>query len=144
LIPKNIIAKFDHYIEGNHGILIKTNNHDDFINQYRNDYKIIKINQKNILLCHSFNLNVNDIHHHGEKSDYVDVLLPFRNELIKNNNIDIVICGHTHNAYIQQRQDLLIINPGSLIYKNHLNQNTYVVGETTENGIDFVIKEYNL
>jgi predicted phosphodiesterase len=57
IIPKNYIKKnFNQSILGNHGCSIISKSHPEFIEKYKNDYKIFNLLGKKVMLTHSFEL----------------------------------------------------------------------------------------
>jgi len=80
-------------------IICVLGNNDFFCNAYPLD-RIADIGNKVIYMCHGHKYNV--------KSG-----LNLLKKTAKEKNADIVLFGHTHKAYLEQTDKMLIMNPGS-------------------------------
>jgi len=56
----------------------------------------------------------------------------YLNQLLKENDVDILVCGHTHLPYVKKLESGLVVNAGSAGKPKHGNPNaTYVVIDFT-------------
>ena len=71
---------------------------------------------------------------HGHRF-YVNAGTGYLREYAFNNNIDVVMFGHTHMPYIDIGEDVTILNPGSLSYpRQEGRKNTFLVMEVDQEG----------
>lgn len=63
--------------------------------------KVLEILGHRIYMCHG--------HQYGVKRSYTTLI-----GYGKRNHYDVVLCGHTHEAYVQDTPGLLLLNPGSI------------------------------
>jgi predicted phosphodiesterase len=94
-------------------------------------------------LTHSYEL-LDETHrkNYGEWLDFFNNIKPLRDEQVKDDKIDIVICGHTHQPKIFKIKNLTIINPGSIAKSRDANGQSYAIGTIKDNDIHFSIKYY--
>jgi predicted phosphodiesterase len=89
-IKDKYLKLFNKYIDGNNGCGLRAKNENDFLKNYLNDYQTFKLNNKFILLTHSWdNLD----------KEYPDIYRQ-RMGIIYDCKPDFIICGHTHTARI--------------------------------------------
>lgn len=86
-------------------------------------HQLITIADKRIFICHG--------HTYGVKSTYENAI---KAALLE--NADILLFGHTHNAYTEYRDGLYIMNPGSL---SRASTSSYGFIDITPSGIMPVI-----
>ncbi|MDR2557775.1 MAG: YfcE family phosphodiesterase [Mycoplasmataceae bacterium] len=140
---QTFLAKIDKHILGNHGVLLQTNGHDEFMSLYEKDYEIFTIEGKKFLLTHSYEI-LDDSYreHYGEWTDFFNKIRPNREKLVQENHIDYVICGHTHIPKIYDEGKVKIINPGSLTKpKSPKVPRAYIIGTSSHDGFTFKIKK---
>ncbi len=53
---------------------------------------------------------------------------------MRDSNCQIIICGHLHNAFIEKRENIIYLNPGSPTDKRFAKKNSYGVIEIDEQG----------
>lgn len=71
---------------------------------------------------------------HGHRF-YVNAGTGYLREYAQQNNIDVVMFGHTHKPYIDIGEDVTILNPGSLSYpRQEGRKNTFLVMEVDKEG----------
>lgn len=83
--------------------------------------KIITIENKKIFLTHG--------HMYRVKYEYQTIIE--RAQLLK---VDILLFGHTHEAYLKRERDLYILNPGSISLPNY-QKPSYGVIEIVQNNV---------
>lgn len=90
-------------------------NNDSF--SYLSKEKEIKIGKYRVFMTHG----------HGY---YVSMNTQRLRQEAKARGVDIVMFGHTHKPYIDKKEDLIVINPGSLSYpRQEGRQETYIMME---------------
>lgn len=70
----------------------------------------------------------------------------YLNQLLRENDVDVLICGHTHLPYVKKLKSGLVVNAGSAGKPKHGNPNvTYVVIDFIDGmlGSDIIEVEYN-
>ncbi|TCK90498.1 hypothetical protein EDC19_2260 [Natranaerovirga hydrolytica] len=91
----------------------------DYISKYPKE-KIIEIEGKKILMTHGHKYNV--------KWEY---------DTIKNigfhNKVDGILFGHTHIPYLEENEDLVLMNPGSITLPRESSTPTYGILEIEKN-----------
>lgn len=101
-IPEYEIKKrFDYYISGNNDFFIK-----DEVN--------IIIQNKKIMILHGHTLGISVMNYTRKTHSIIE----------NNNDIDILLYGHTHIPYIKKYDNKFIMCPGSLT-KSRLGNETY-------------------
>ena len=48
---------------------------------------------------------------------------------------DIVCFGHTHRAFLEELDDIIFLNPGSLTFPKGFSNETYAIAKTSEKSI---------
>lgn len=84
---------------------------------------VLEIEGKRILLTH------------GHRYDVKSTMGRLEAEA-KKENADAVLFGHTHTPLIDERSQILFINPGSLSYSRGSGAKTYVLLEVSSKGIE--------
>lgn len=102
-----------------------------------NDGKSIKstLNRKEIIHLQGYNIGL--IHGDGDKK--INIEDRVYNEF-KNDNVDIIIFGHSHQPLIKTRRSILMINPGSLTRKYKEKWYSYVILDIDKGSIKSEIK----
>jgi len=102
-----------------------------------NDGKSIKsiLNRKEIIHLQGYNIGL--IHGDGDKK--INIEDRVYNEF-KNDNVDIIIFGHSHQPLIKTRRSVLMINPGSLTRKYKEKRYSYVILDIAKGSIKSEIK----
>lgn len=87
--------------------------------------RLIKLDFGNIFL----------IHHLNE--------IPLNKRVLEENNIKIVLFGHTHRRFLELIDGVYYANPGSLVYARDQNANSYLLikYKYEDNSFEFVFKE---
>lgn len=114
--------------------------------------KIISDNNRewlqNLPQKHYLNINNTEILLvHGSPKTNTEYLYPDRKELqkkLKNYKFDVLVCGHTHEAYHKKIDKRHIVNAGSV--GNNGQIATYIILDIKKDGINYYKKEleYNL
>ena len=66
---------------------------------------------------------------------YVGSTLEYLKERARELEVDIVMYGHTHQPYLEQEEDLTILNPGSLsLPRQDGHEPSYILMETDRDG----------
>lgn len=92
-----------------------------------------------ILFVHGSSKALNEYLYENTPEEYL-------NQLLKENEVDVLICGHTHLPYVKRIESGLVINAGSAGKPKHGNPNaTYVVIDFTDGTLcpDIIEIEYN-
>ncbi len=93
--------------------------------------KIIQVEDYRILICHGHRAGVNS------------GLLRLEYQA-REHEVDMVMYGHTHVPYLDENEDLIILNPGSISYPRPWGSRpSYAVLEVDENG-EYKIKQNHL
>lgn len=97
---------------------------------YSGDFKVIDTEAGRILLTHG----------HGQK-----VKMTLMNLIYRAHELDCVaaLFGHTHMPLVEEEEDLLLVNPGSLTYPGDGSQGSYAILTTTEDGPEASILYYH-
>ena len=75
------------------------------------DYKVIEINDKNrVFMVHGYQYTFN-------KEKMI--------EEAKSHNCNIILCGHTHVFYDDEKEGIRIVNPGSCLYNRDHSKPCY-------------------
>lgn len=64
-------------------------------------------------------------------------------ESAKSQNVDIVCFGHTHRAYLEEIDDIIFLNPGSLTYPKGFSNETYAIMMTSFDYVNIEILDYH-
>lgn len=92
--------------------------------------KIIEVEGYRIMICHGHRANVNA----GLlKLEY----------MAREQEVDLVMYGHTHVPYLDENEDLTIVNPGSLSYPRPWGARPSYAIMTIEDG-EYEIQHYSL
>ena len=85
-----------------------------------------KLPEKEIFKIGNFKIGL--MHGYGPSSDLIDLMT----NVFKNNNVDLIIFGHSHCALKEKRGNILYFNPGSPTDKIFSNFNSYGIIEINE------------
>ncbi len=92
--------------------------------------QVIEVGGYRILICHGHRANVN-------------AGLLRLEYMAREREVDIVMYGHTHVPYLEQYDDMIILNPGSLSYPRPWGaQASYAVMKIDETGEIEIIHHY--
>lgn len=75
-------------------------------------------------------------HGHGDKKTTIERAY----EKFKNDDVDIIVFGHSHQAMITAKNRVLMLNPGSITYKRKDRWFSYIMLELNRNSINAEIK----
>ncbi len=103
-------------------------NCDYFCGDDYTEEKVFELYGKKFLICHG--------HQYGVKSSY-DTLY----YAAKKNTADIVLFGHTHTAVVETKDNITIMNPGSIGNPKGLSKPSYGVIEIDNDNVEFKIIE---
>lgn len=103
-------------------------NCDYFCGDEYEEEKCFEILGKRFFICHG--------HKYSVKSTY-----DFLYAAAKQKGADVALFGHTHNAVIEKRGDITILNPGSIGRPKGTSGPTYGIITIKDNKIDFKICE---
>jgi putative phosphoesterase len=78
-------------------------------------------------------------HGHGDEKTTIDRAY----EIFKDENVDIIIFGHSHKPAILTKNKILMLNPGSLTSKRAERWFSYIILNLEKEGIDVQIKLIN-
>lgn len=90
--------------------------------------KILDVEGKKVLLTHGHKLNL---------SSGLIPMITYGTQ----QNVDIILYGHTHVARADRVQDLLMINPGSVSRPRSDNPPSYLILTITRDNVEYVFKE---
>lgn len=89
------------------------NNDGDDVKKLVKEKEIYTAFNKRIGLCHSYG--------NGDKA------LDCAYDIFKDDNVDIIIFGHSHQPIITTKGRILMLNPGSLTHKKSGGWNSYII-----------------
>jgi len=92
------------------------------------------LNEKEIINIESYRIGI--FHGHGKVSTTLDRA----SEKFKNDNVDIVIFGHSHQPLIKTKNGILMLNPGSLTAKRREKWPSYIILKINANHLDIYLK----
>lgn len=99
-----------------------------------NEGELAKLNDIEILNLEGYKIGIT--HGHGtSKSTLDNALQKFDGE-----EIDVLIFGHSHKAYVETKGNTLILNPGSPSRRRKERWYSYIVMDLREDGIDVELK----
>jgi putative phosphoesterase len=78
-------------------------------------------------------------HGHGDEKTTIERAY----EIFKDENVDIIIFGHSHKPAILTKNKILMLNPGSLTSKRAERWFSYIILNLEKEGIDVQIKLIN-
>jgi phosphoesterase, MJ0936 family len=92
------------------------------------------LNEKEIVEIGGYKIGI--FHGHGDTKTTVDRAYDkFRNE-----KVDIIIFGHSHQPAIITKTRVLMLNPGSISYKRKERWYSYIILDLKKDGIDASIR----
>jgi len=92
------------------------------------------MNEKEIISLESYKIGI--FHGHGTDKTTLDRAY----EKFKEDQVDIIIFGHSHQPLVRTRNGMLMINPGSMTSKRKERWFSYVIIDLNQEGIDVKIK----
>jgi len=92
------------------------------------------IKEKEVITLEGYKIGI--FHGHGNDKTTIDRAY----EKFKEDQVDIIIFGHSHQPILKTKNDILMINPGSLMNKRRERWFSYVVLELSLEGIDVNFK----
>ncbi len=88
------------------------------------------VNEKEIISIKDYRIGV--FHGHGTSSSTLDRAY----EKFKEDEVDIIVFGHSHQPLVKTKNGILIINPGSLTSRRRERWFSYIILELNEQSID--------
>lgn len=92
------------------------------------------LKEKEIILLEGYRIGI--FHGHGTKGYTFDRVY----EVFKEDDVDIIIFGHSHQPLVRTKNGILMINPGSFTNKRKERWFSYIVLELHQENIDLQIK----
>lgn len=111
--------------------------HKNFVGVWGNvdDEEVKKLlKEKEILTLKGYRIGI--FHGHGTSKTTLDRAY----EKFKEDNVDIIIFGHSHQPLVKTRKGILMINPGSLTSKRQERWFSYIILELNSEGIGLQFK----
>lgn len=96
------------------------------------------LKEKEILSIAGYRIGV--WHGHGKEMTTMDRAYA----QFKNDDVDIIIFGHSHQPVCKTQNGILMINPGSIINKRRERWYSYAILGLTQNGISACIHYFNV
>lgn len=107
--------------------------HKCFVGVYGNvddTYVQQELRNKEILEIKGYRIGI--VHGHGEKKTTVERAI----DSFKDDMVDIIVFGHSHQPLIQTRNKVLLLNPGSPTSKRKEKWYSYILLELREDGLE--------
>lgn len=95
------------------------------------------LNEKEIITLSGYRIGI--FHGHGEKKTTIERAY----DKFKDDKVDIIVFGHSHQPVIMTKQKILIINPGSPTSKRKDRWYSYVILELGKHNICAELKLFN-
>lgn len=95
------------------------------------------INEREIIHIEGYKIGI--FHGHGDKSTTLDRAY---NEF-KEDQVDIIMFGHSHQPLVKTKNGVLMINPGSINNKRRERWFSFAILELTEESIDLKLKFFS-
>jgi len=92
------------------------------------------INEKEIICIEGYKIGI--FHGHGSNSTSLDRAY----DKFKDDQVDIVIFGHSHQPLVKTKNGVLMINPGSITSKRRERWFSFIILELNEGSIDVKFK----
>ena len=110
-------------------IVVKGNNDKEKLERELEDKKIVVLDSYRIGVVHG---------HQGEKETLENAMMAFQDD-----ELDVMIFGHSHKPFITTKGKTLIINPGSFTRRRKERWFSYVILDLNKDGIEVHMKTYN-
>lgn len=95
------------------------------------------LNEKEILDLAGYRIGI--FHGHGENKTTLERAL----DKFKDDRVDIIIFGHSHQPLIKTAGKLLVLNPGSFTSRRKERWHSYIILELNKNALSAQIKLFN-
>lgn len=92
------------------------------------------LNEKEIITLENYKIGI--YHGHGDSKTTLDNVYA----IFENENLDIIIFGHSHKPFITTKDKTLIINPGSPSSKRKERFYSYIILDLLPSGIEVNLK----
>ena len=79
------------------------------------------------LIFNYYDKKIGVYHGSGGSKGFIERVFDFFKSRDLNDDLDVIICGHTHNGFVEQYNGKLIINPGSPFDKRFAKENTIAI-----------------
>lgn len=96
-----------------------------------------KVKEKEIVTLNNYKIGI--YHGHGKNKNTLENVY----EIFKDDNLDIIIFGHSHKPFLTTKDKTLIINPGSPTSKRKEKYYSYIILDLDNSKIDVSIKFYS-
>lgn len=95
------------------------------------------INEKEIILIEGYKIGI--FHGHGSNRTTLDRAY----DKFIDDQVDIIIFGHSHQPVVKTKNGVLMLNPGSITNKRRERWFSFIILEINEEGIDVKFKFLN-
>ncbi|CAK7062444.1 metallophosphoesterase family protein [Tissierella sp.] len=95
------------------------------------------IKEKEIVTIEGYRIGI--FHGHGNSSNTLDRAY----EKFREDDVDIIIFGHSHQPLVKTKKGILMLNPGSLTNKRQERWYSYIILELNTESIDLQFKFFS-
>ncbi|QZY55068.1 metallophosphoesterase family protein [Crassaminicella profunda] len=95
------------------------------------------LHEKEIIKVNNYHIGI----YHGHGTNKTTIMRAY--EAFQGFDVDIIVFGHSHQPIIQTKNKVLLLNPGSPIYKRKERWFSYIILQLEENNIDVQLKFWN-
>lgn len=92
------------------------------------------LNEKEIIFLYGYKIGL--FHGHGTSNTTIERAY----DKFKEDNVDIIIFGHSHQPVIKTKDKILMLNPGSLTRKGKERWHSYIVMEIEKHKVNVELK----
>lgn len=117
----NILKKYNNFIG------VWGNNDNQPIRAILKEKEIVTVEGYNIGICHG---------HNGSGRNTMEVAY----NTFKNDKVDIIVFGHSHQPSIVTKNKTLMLNPGSLTYRHKERWHSYIILEIEKSSVNASLK----